>query len=103
MARKLMFGLRGQTENIEEPKPLDLWVPEGREKPISLYALSVESFKRAAIKFGHPDTISGFAVWGRWYAADAIYSRVDRLQKIIIHELRHIIARSNFNKGENHE
>ncbi len=98
MARKLLFGLRGQTEATEKPKPLDLWVPKGREAPIQLYVLPVKSFKRAAVKFGHPDTIGGFAVWGGWWVRDAMYFRADRYAKLALHELRHILTRSNFHK-----
>lgn len=100
--RKLLYGFQGETKVIEEPEPLDLWVPEGREEPVLLYVLPVESFKRVAVRFGYPDTISGLAVYKRWYAKDIIYVRVDRLEKIIGHEWRHIVTQKNFHGGKPH-
>ncbi len=100
--RKLLYGLQGEVRIIQEPEPLDLWVPEGREEPVSLFVLPVESFQRVAVKYGYPDTISGLAIYKRWYAQDAIYVRVDRLEKIIVHEWRHIKTQKNVHGGKPH-
>lgn len=100
--RKLAFGLRGHTVALTEPEPLDLWVPQGREAPAQTYVLPIKSFKRAAVKFGHPPDIGAFAVYGGWWVQDAMYFRCDRYAELALHEWRHIETRSNFHEGESH-
>ncbi len=102
MSRKLTFGLKRQTQAFTTPKLLDLWTPKGRKAPVLTYVLPVREFLAAAAKEGYAGrSIGGFAVWGRWWARDAMYFRCDRYAELALHEWRHIETQSNFH-GERH-
>ena len=97
MARKLTFGIQRQTKAFNTPKPLDLWTPKGRKEPALTYVLPHNDFARAAVKHGYGGrNIGGFAVWGRWWARDAMYFRADRYAELALHEWRHVEEQINF-------